>query len=111
MIIIYGSGSEIMDLKLLGYQECEVCRGNRLFSAVMQYDYAHLYFMGVVLSRNYYVLCDSCGNGYPLESKEAEQLIEQGEFNAPKIPFYTRFGLPVLLGIFGILFLHAFLSN
>lgn len=111
MIIIYGDGREIADLKRLGYQECEVCRGNRLFSAVMQYHYAHLYFMGIVLSRNYFVLCESCGTGWSLEPKEAEQLIEQGEFNAPQIPVYTRFGLPVLLGIFGILFLLPFFFN
>ncbi len=111
MIVIYGNGREIADLKLLGYQECEVCRGNRLFSAVVQYHYVHLYFMGIVLSRNYYVLCDSCGNGWSLESKKAEQLIKQGEFNAPKIPVHTRLGLPILFGIFAALSLFSLFAH
>ncbi len=105
MIYIYGYGTRVETLNLLGYEQCEACEKERRFVARMKYYYIHLYFLGLVFGRKYYAVCNICENGWALKSKEAKRLIKAGKLETPYISSLATFGIFLFPATIAIIFL------
>jgi len=114
MIYIYGYGTRVETLNLLGYEQCETCERERRFAARMKYYYIHLYFLGLVFGRKYYAVCNICENGWALESKQVKLLIKAGELETPYISSLATFGIllfPATIAIISLLQIIGFKVN
>lgn len=114
MIYIYGYGTRVETLNLLGYEQCETCGKERRFAARMKYYYIHLYFLGLIFGRKYYAVCNICENGWTLESKQVKRLVKSGELETPYISSLATFGIllfPIAIAIILLLEIIGFKIN
>jgi len=101
-MIIWGSGSGNSDLGAVETRHCEICEKEREFKVMLNYRYAHLYYLRWVTEKKYHLLCDICSRGWSLKAKDVEAKLEKNP-----IPFMTRFGWAFLVGGVALLFLLA----
>ena len=103
-MIVWGSGGDIVEVQSEGKQECPNCECKRRFSLLLRYEYTHVYFIfAFVTSRQYFVTCDVCNQGYKVKRKDVEAELER-----IPIPFMRRFGCLVGLGTILCFFILSF---
>ena len=105
-MIIWGSGSEFLDLGQVEVRHCPICERERLFKLFLYYKYDHIYYMRHVSEKKYYLLCDICRRGWLLNTNEVESKFERNP-----IPFMTRYGGLLLIGIFMVFILLVIISK
>ena len=105
-MIIWGSGNGDADLGVAEHRECATCEKERPFKVLLQYRYAHLYYLRWVTKKAYYLACEVCQRGVALDTKAVEAKLEKHP-----IPFMTRYGWTFLIGIPVALFLPALLIS
>ncbi|MFO3704574.1 hypothetical protein ACI6Q5_06200 [Xanthomonas codiaei] len=94
-MIIWGSGGDAIALGAADSAHCNQCAQQRSFRHVLQYRYAHLWYVfSWVTKKQYLRVCDGCNQVTPLDTKTFEE--SRGK---PPIPAYRRFGGLVLLGL------------
>ena len=111
MIIIWGSGGDVVRLGEAGSRECPACRQDCPFSLVLRYSYGHLYYLfGMVTKGQFLVVCENCGNGWEVP---ADEVTDAKVLAKNAIPFMRRWGCLVLLvlGIVGFTLLMFVISG
>ena len=93
-MIIWGSGGGGADLGVAEHRACPTCEKERPFKVLLQYRYAHLYYLRWVTSKAYFLACEVCHRGAALDTRAVEARLEKHP-----IPFMTRYGWTFLLGI------------
>jgi fimbrial chaperone protein len=101
-VIIWGSGGGSADLGVAEHRACPTCEKERPFKVLLQYKYAHLYYLRWVTKKAYFLACDVCHRGSPLDAKAVEAKLEKHP-----IPFMTRNGWTFLVGFLAVLLLPA----
>jgi hypothetical protein len=95
-MIIWGSGGDSVELGIVEHRDCEVCENERPFKLLLQYRYAHLYWVFCwITMRKYLLLCDVCYRGWELNTAEIEKTLSKDH-----IPFIRRWGWTFLVGLF-----------
>ena len=104
-MIVWRSGSDIVNIEAVESHYCEVCGTERPFHLVLQYKYWGLYWIfSFITKRQYLVVCEICNRGWELESKQIDR-----DMGKSSIPFMRRYGLVcliigiVVLAIIGLL--------
>jgi hypothetical protein len=105
-MIIWGSGGGGGDLGEVEQRQCLTCEKVRSFKLLLQYRYAHIYWLRWVTSRKYFVACDVCQRG-----SEVEESAVKPHLTADPIPFMTRFGWAFLVGGIALIFLLVSLGD
>ena len=59
-MIIWGSGGGSADLGVAEHRACPTCEKERPFKVLLQYKYAHLYYLRWVTKKAYFLACDVC---------------------------------------------------
>ncbi|AKO05729.1 hypothetical protein ACU16_18065 [Xanthomonas oryzae pv. oryzicola] len=99
MMIIWGSGGDVLALGAADSAPCDQCAQQRSFRHVLRYRYAHLWYLfSWVTKKQSLRVCDGCNHTTALDTKTSEA--GRGK---PPIPAYRRFGGPVLLGLIAVL--------
>lgn len=101
-MIIWGSGGGGADLGQVELRHCETCEKERPFKLLLQYRYAHLYYLRWVTEKHYHLACDVCRRGWELKTADVEQKLEKNP-----IPFMTRYGWAFLVGGIAVVVLMA----
>jgi len=101
-MIIWGSGGGGADLGQLELRHCQTCERERPMKLLLQYRYAHLYYLRWVTEKKYHMACDVCRRGWQLDNKEVEAKLEKNP-----IPFMTRYGWTFLVGAIALIFIIA----
>ena len=101
-MIIWGSGGGGADLGVAEHRACPTCEKERPFKVLLQYRYAHLYYLRWVTKKAYFLACDVCQRGFALDAKAVEAKLEKHP-----IPFMTRYGWTFLLGIPAVFLLFS----
>jgi hypothetical protein len=101
-MIIWGSGGGGADLGVAEHRECPTCEKERPFKVLLQYRYAHLYYLRWVTQKAYYLACEVCQRGAKLDAKSVEAKLQKHP-----IPFMTRYGWTFLLAVPAMVFLLA----
>ncbi|MEN3812795.1 hypothetical protein ABH309_24830 [Chromobacterium piscinae] len=101
-MIIWGSGGKAVDLGQVDERHCELCEKHRPFKLLLQYRFAHLYYLRWVTEKKYHLACDICHRGWVLSVDDVESKLEKNP-----IPFMTRFGWTFLLGGVALIVLLA----
>ena len=101
-VIIWGSGNGGADLGVVENRACATCEKERPFKVLLQYRYAHLYYLRWVTKKVYYLACEVCHRGVELDAKSVE-----AKLKTHPIPFMTRYGWTFLLAIPSMIFLPA----
>ena len=104
-MIIWGSGGGGVDLGEGETRPCPTCEKDRPFKVILQYKYAHLYYLRWVTEKKYHLACDVCHRGWELKAEDVEAKLEKNP-----IPFMTRYGWAFLVGIVGVFVLFATLA-
>ena len=94
-MIIWGTRGETKALGKVGLQVCEICQREQPFNVMLQYRFAHLYFIFAwVTSKQYFLVCEVCQGGWELDPQQVEA-------NLPRhpIPFYQRYGWSFLVAL------------
>ena len=102
LMIIWGSGGGGADLGQVELRQCPTCDKQRPFKLLLQYRYAHLYWLRWVTSKKYFVACDVCYRGNEVQAADVEP-----NLTTNPIPFMTRFGWTFLVGGVGLVILFA----
>lgn len=105
-MIIWGSGGQTLDLGEIEKKACATCEKDRPFKLFLNYRWSHLYYFRWVTKKQYMLLCDVCRRGWELKAKEIEQKLRKSP-----IPFMTRFGWTIPLGIIGALMSWAWIAE
>lgn len=105
-MIIWGSGGGSADLGVIEQKLCATCEKERPFKLLLQYRYAHLYYLRWVTSKTYHLVCDVCHRGWELETKKVESTLKENP-----IPFMTRYGWTFLVGFVGLIVVAAVLGD
>ena len=104
--IIWGSGGNSVDLGVTEHKHCETCERERPFATILQYRYAHLYWIfSWITEKHYSLLCMICSRGWALDTKEIEKSLPQNP-----IPFMRRWGWSFLLAPFAFYFVIGIFS-
>ncbi|MEZ0472598.1 hypothetical protein [Luteimonas salinilitoris] len=94
-MLIWGSGSKVVELGPSGQAHCSTCEKERAFKNVLTFRYAHIWYLfRWVTKRSYATICDVCSRGTPHDTKTYE-----AEHGKSAIPAYYRYGLWTLLGL------------
>ena len=94
-MIIWGARSNTIDLGAIETKACPTCEKERTHRLILQYRYAHLYYIfGAVTKKQYICACEICGRGPALNSKEVESTLKK-----KPIPFIHRLGWTILIGL------------
>jgi len=94
-MIIFGQISEHLRLGPTNSRACPACRQEQPFSLLLEYDYAHLYYLfGFVTRRRFRVACDRCGNVWKASEKE---IAEARPLARGAVPFLHRWGCLVFI--------------
>ncbi|MGJ3253075.1 MAG: hypothetical protein ACFE0J_18370 [Elainellaceae cyanobacterium] len=94
--IVWGSGGDSVDLKVIDHLQCDTCEKVRPFKILLQYRYAHIYWVfACVTEKKYLLVCDVCHRGWELKAKEIEKT-----FSKHPIPFIRRYGWMFLVFLF-----------
>ena len=101
-MIIWGSGNGGADLGVAEHRACATCEKERPFKVLLQYKYAHLYYLRWVTKKVYYLACDVCHRGAELDARSVEAKLQKHP-----IPFMTRYGWAFLVAIPAMLFLST----
>lgn len=105
--IIWGSGGKSVELGVVEHKHCEVCERERPFRTVLQYRYAHIYWIfSWITEKQYSLLCDICSRGWKLNATDVEKTLDRHP-----IPFMRRYGWTFLLAIFVVPFTLAIFSS
>jgi len=99
-MIIWGSGGQTLDLGEMEKKACVTCEKERPFKLFLNYRWSHLYYFRWVTKKEYMLACDVCRRGWELKAKEIESKLRKHP-----IPFMTRFGWAIPVGIIGALML------
>src|SRR5215467_13164356 len=92
-MIIWGSGGDIKDLGVTEPRTCSTCDKERPFKLLLQYKYAHLYWLfRWITEKNYLLACDVCRRGWKLNTADVESKLAENP-----IPFMTRCGWTFLV--------------
>ena len=87
-MIFWGSGGASLRVAGQGGMLlCPVCENERPFNLLVNYRWAHLYFLRWVTSKQYLLACDVCHRGRELDAQAVEAKI-----GGNPIPFMTRRG-------------------
>ncbi|UWX04108.1 hypothetical protein H1235_01255 [Pseudoxanthomonas sp. NC8] len=106
-MIIWGSGGDIVPLGAAGTQHCATCESAREFRDVLNYRYAHVWYLFAwVTEKAYVTACSVCGRGVRHDSKAFE-----AKLGRTPIPAYRRFGGLVLLGLVATVVLAGMLAG
>ncbi len=99
MVIIYGSGANRIDLGRFSTQNCDDCQKTRPHKLILDYKFDHIYWCKTVTEKQYYLFCAFChGSVHSLEAMQVES-----KLGGNPIPFWTRYGLIILIVSFVIL--------
>jgi len=91
--IVWGSGGDSVDLGVVDHRHCDTCERVRPFKTLLQYRYAHIYWVfSWVTEKKYVLVCDVCHRGWELKAKEIEK-----NFSKHPIPFMKRYGWTFLV--------------
>jgi hypothetical protein len=92
MRIEWGSRGHTLNLGPYGTKPCAACQADRPFSVMLQYKYQYVLdpALSMVSERRYSVACDTCGQGWSLDTKIMER-----ELKKNPIPWQHRYGLAV----------------
>lgn len=92
-LIIWGSGGDSIDLGTSPQKQyCSCCEQERSFRTLLQYRFAHLYYIfSWTTKKNYYHLCEVCQRGWELNAQEVEKALGKNP-----IPFLRRSGWMLL---------------
>lgn len=86
--IVWGGGGDSVDLGNVKRCHCATCERVRPFKVLLQYRYAHVYWIFAWVSEKKYMLvCDICHRGWALKTEEVEK-----SFSKHPIPFMRRYG-------------------
>jgi len=69
---------------------------------LLQYKFAHVYWLRWVTGKKYFHACDVCNRGYEVDKSAVEPHLTENP-----IPFMTRFGWAFLVGGIALIFLVA----
>jgi hypothetical protein len=94
-MIVFGRGGKAKDLGLAEHRVCPTCEKERPFNLVIQYRYAHLFWLRWVTHKQYLLACSVCHRGERVDSKEVEAKLDRHP-----IPFMTRYGWTFLAAFF-----------
>ena len=95
-MIIWGSGSGGGEISETEPQHCGTCEKARPFKLLVEYSYAHVYFFRWVTRKKYHLACGICRRGVELTASEVEEKLGRNP-----IPFMTRFGWTIPVGLIG----------
>jgi len=101
-VIIWGSGNGNADLGVAEHRACATCERERPFKVLLQYKYAHLYYLRWVTKKAYYLACEVCHRGAELDARAVEAKLQKHP-----IPFMTRYGWTFLVAIPAMFVLSA----
>jgi hypothetical protein len=102
--IIWGSGGDSVNLGVSEHKHCQTCQQQRPFKTILQYRYAHLYWIFAwVTWKQYSLLCDICDRGWTLDTADVEKTLARHP-----IPFMRRWGWAFLVGFFMLI---AFMAS
>jgi len=94
-MIIWGSGGDVVPLGFVGTQPCATCETPREFRNVLNYRYAHVWYLfSWVTEKAYYTACTVCGRGVRHDSKAFES-----QLGRTPIPLHRRYGGLALIGL------------
>ncbi|SCK23058.1 hypothetical protein PSELUDRAFT_2677 [Vogesella sp. LIG4] len=105
-MIIWGSGGGGADLGQVELRQCLTCEKERPFKLILQYRYAHLYYLRWVTEKKYHLACDVCRRGWELNTEEVEAKLEKSP-----IPFMTRYGWTFLVGFVALVIIAVNLGS
>lgn len=105
-MIIWGSGGGGADLGQVELRQCLTCEKERPFKLILQYRYAHLYYLRWVTEKKYHLACDVCRRGWELNTEEVEAKLEKSP-----IPFMTRYGWTFLVGFVALVIIAVILGS
>lgn len=106
MFIIWGSKGNMLTIYNCGKQKCLHCNNEVDFFLILVYRYGHIFWLPLfVTTRQYYMICSICENGYPIDNKEIDKIIK------PPIPWLHRHGWTIPIMIIGIYYCIVFTLN
>jgi hypothetical protein len=98
VMIIWGSGGNVVPLGRHETRHCETCEKERLFNLVLRYRYWHLYWIfALVTQKKYLLVCEICQRGWELPSRTVEEAIGR-----VPIPFMRRYGFVALVLVIAV---------
>jgi hypothetical protein len=91
-MIIWGKGGAEKDLGFFEHHACPACANKeRPFKLLLQYRYAHNYWLRWVTLKQYRMACEVCQQGWELKAADVEPRLTKHP-----IPFMTRYGWTIL---------------
>ena len=106
-MLISGSGGGQSVLGAAGTHECPACGQTSSFSAVCNYEYAHLWWLcSMVTKRNYFLKCDNCQSLTPVEKSAIRE-----QFPKDNIPFLRRRGWMIFAAIVAVIVAVIFFES
>jgi len=94
-MIFFGSGGKATDLGVVETRKCSTCEKDRPFKLIVEYRYAHIYWLKWVTQKAYRLACDVCRRGWVLKDAQAKEI--ERTFTTHPIPFMHRFGWTFLI--------------
>ena len=104
--IIWGSGGDSVDLGVVEHRQCEVCERDRPFKILLQYRYAHVYWVFAwITEKRYLLLCDICHRGWNLNAPEVEKTLSKSPIPCMRQWVWVFLAslvlIPLLIGVIG----------
>lgn len=108
-MLVWGRGGNSVEaVRDGGVGPCPVCQGNQPFRILLNYRYAHLWYLfSWITSRQYVCQCTRCNNGYTVEPRAIADKLGKTD----PIPFMRRrgwmVGLALIVALGGAIALFA----
>ncbi len=97
-MILWGFGSDRVELGAAEARECRHCSHRRPFRHVLRYRFVHIWYLFCwVTEKRYLAVCEVCCHGVQQDTREFERGLDRSP-----IPFYRRLGWLVLLALVAI---------
>jgi hypothetical protein len=105
--LIWGSGGNSVNLGEIEHKHCEICERERPFAIVLQYRYAHVYWIfSWITEEHYSLLCTICSRGWELNAKEIKKTLTKDP-----IPFIRRWGWSFIVAPVAFLLIINLISS
>lgn len=94
-MIVYGWRDGTSVLGAAGEHQCPSCNQTSTFNTVVVYSYFHIwYFLSLVYSKKYFIVCDNCESAMPVDAKATRE-----RFPKDNISIFRKWGLPLVVGL------------
>lgn len=85
--------------------ECRTCKTTAPHSLIQSYKWGHLWYLGTIMERAYYSVCNTCQTTDKLDNVKTEKSI------APKYPFNQQYGWIIWIALVGLVGLVGVVSD